>query len=173
MLENFMKMAQESARQMQTTHARLLQGTSPALPGLPAQALAGFAPVQKLNAYQGIAQNLMAQQAQLVQDLWTLATQPGTDFSLASEMLQLQQALFERIAKQQADAMRELMGILNGATHMRSANTMSKLLEEESDFFAQLHALMSAQATAYLELAETAQVNAGYLVARKVAGADK
>ncbi|MBL8483704.1 MAG: hypothetical protein JNJ60_16015 [Rhodocyclaceae bacterium] len=175
MFDAFMKLAQESARQMQDAHARLLQAVPaaaalPAKAASPVEALGAIAPVQKLNAYHGIAQNMLARQARLLQDLWTLAARPQGDVSLVAEMLQLQQAIFQRLASQQAEAMKEFMDILSGAGHIRNANTVSKLMEEEYDFFAQLQALATAQATACMELAETAQVNAGYLISRRVPG---
>ena len=164
MFKTLMTMADESVRQMKHSHLRLLETVAPA-PQPAAQP--ALAPLKHLNAYHTLASNLAARQARMVQDWWTLACNPVADGSLLVEMLQMQQAVFQRLAAQQAEAVRGLTAIAAEAGHVRKANTLSKLMEEEYDLAAQFNALFVAQITALVELAENVQVNAGYLRTRK------
>lgn len=169
MFKTLMTMADESVRQLQHSHLRLLKTVAPE-PEQPGRAGAPStpAPLKRLNAYHTLASNLAARQARMVQDWWTLACNPVADGSLLVEMLQMQQAVFQRLAAQQAETVQGLAAIAVGAGHVRKANTLSKLMEDEYDLAAQFNALLVAQFTAWVELAENVQVNAGYLLTRKV-----
>lgn len=123
---------------------------------------------QRWQNYQALSENLLIRQARLARDIWACACRPGFDLTLWQQQSQLQKAVLDRVAAQQAEGARELFTILLGAGRTRQANTVSKLMEGEYNFFAQLSALCVAQATAYMELAENAQVNSGYLLSRQL-----
>jgi len=170
MFKTLMTLADESVRHLQHSHARLLETVTPdAAQGSQAPHSA-LAPLQRLNAYQGLMGNVLARQARMVQDLWALACNPVADASLVTEMVQMQRSIFQRLATQQTDALRGLAEISARAAHIRKANTVSKLMEQEYDLFAQFNALIVAQATTLVELAENIQMNAGYLLTRKAEG---
>lgn len=123
---------------------------------------------QRWQNYHSLGENLLIRQVRLARDAWACAWRPGVDLTLWQQQGQLQKAVLERVAAQQAESARELLAILLGAGRTRHANTLSKLMEDEYNVFAQLSALCVAQATAYMELAENAQVNSGYLLSRQL-----
>ena len=88
---------------------------------------------QRWQNYQALSENLLIRQARLARDMWACACRPGFDLTLWEQQSQLQKAVLDRVAAQQAEGARELLTILLGAGRTRQANTVSKLMEGERE----------------------------------------
>lgn len=169
MFQALMTLADESARRLQDTQARLLQtGASPA--SAPDQAHLARIPLQHLGAFHSVLSNIAARQLQLGQGLLASAFQPAPNAAVMMEALQMQQAVFQRLGALQSQFMEDLAELAVGAASMKKANTLSKLMDQEYDFVAQFNALLTGQVTSLVELLENIQVGYGVLLARRVEG---
>ena len=70
---------------------------------------------QRWQNYQALSENLLIRQARLARDIWACAWRPGFDLTLWQQQSQLQKAVLDRVAAQQAEGARELLTILLGA----------------------------------------------------------
>lgn len=172
MFESFMKLADDSVRQMQEAQDRWVASVTAGKSGsAPAgQVASPLIPLQHFGAYHQVLGTIAARQIQLSQGLLAAAFRPEPDVSLVVELVQMQHAVLQRLAQQQTQFITDLGGLLAGITSVPQSNTLSKLLDQEFDFFGQLHALMSDQTTSLVELMESLQMGCGYLVTRKLAG---
>jgi hypothetical protein len=172
MFQALMTMADESVRQLQHTQARLLGTPTPAPTpaNAPGHAHVAMVPLKHLNAYQEVLGHMAARQMHICQGLLASAFKPVAAASIPMELVQMQQAIFQRLSAQQTQFLEDLAELAAGAGGMKKANTMSKLMEQEYDFFAQIHALLAGQATTLMELMESIQIGYGYLLTRKAEG---
>ncbi len=172
MFESFMKLADDSVRQMQQAQDRWMSSLSAAQSGgaVPPQGATPMIPLQHLGAYHQVLGNIAARQVQLCQGLLAAAFRPEPDASLIVDLVQMQHSVLQRLADQQTQFIADLGALMAGAASAPKSNTLSKLMDQESDFFGQLHDLMSNQATNLVELMESLQMGCGYLVTRKLAG---
>ena len=69
---------------------------------------------QRWQNYQALSENLLIRQARLARDMWACACRPGFDLTLWQQQSQLQKAVLDRVAAQQAEGARELLTILLG-----------------------------------------------------------
>ena len=93
---------------------------------------------------------------------------PRPDFSLIAETIQMQQAALARIATVQTESIRKIAELTAGATGIRKANTLSKLVDQEYDLVSGFGAILAEQTTAMVELLESLQIGYGYLVAQRL-----
>lgn len=158
--------AEDSLRQMhefQQAHAGMLarlSGTSAA--SVPATLPA--VPLGRLNAWQALITQSITRQMQSCQALMRLAMQPQQDASLITEGLAIQVAVMKRLATQQAQWLEGLQAIASEVASVKKVNTLSKLMDQESDLYARFNALLTSQATATMELIESVQISVGYLI---------
>jgi hypothetical protein len=171
MFHALMTMADESVRQMQATQARLLETVAQGPAGTPDHARLALVPLKHLNACHGVLGHLAARQMRVCQGLLAAALSPLPDASVLADVLEMQQAIARRLAAQQARFLADLGDIAAGAGNMKQANTLSKLMDQEYDFFARIHALLVGQASALVELMENVQIGYGYLLTRRIEGA--
>lgn len=161
--------AENSVRQMQDlqqTQARLLANLTPAA-GAQVTANRALQPLSHLGTYQELITQTITRQVRTYQGLWNLALQPRLDASLWAEGLAIQAAVMQRLATQQAQWVQGLESIASEIGSLKKVNTLSKLMDQESDIGARLNALIMGQATSMMELMESVQISIGYLVAQK------
>lgn len=161
-------LAEDALRQMQQlhqAHVRLLTSLAPApgtLPALPSSPQFGH-----LGQWQELITQSVTRQMQSCQAMMRLAAQPRLDASLFTESLAIQAAVMQRLATQQTQWLEGLQAIATEAASVKKVNTLSKLMDQESDLYARFNALLASQATATMELIESVQISVGYLVAQK------
>lgn len=161
-------LAEDSLRQMhelQQAHTRMLASLVPtpaSLPALPTTPHLG-----RLGQWQELITQSVTRQMQSCQAMMRLAAQPRLDASLLTESLAIQAAVMKRLATQQAEWLAGLQAIAAEAASVKKVNTLSKLMDQESDLYARFNALLASQATATMELIESVQISVGYLVAQK------
>ena len=158
-------LAEDSLRQMQElhqAHVRVLTSLAPMAGGLPSTANFG-----RLGQWQELITQSVTRQMQSCQAMMRLAAQPRLDASLFTESLAIQAAVMQRLATQQAQWLEGLQAIATEAASVKKVNTLSKLMDQESDLYARFNALLASQATATMELIESVQISVGYLVAQK------
>lgn len=170
MFQALMTMADESVRQLHDAQARLLQGAASTPGQAPDPAHLAHLPLKHLSAFHTVLGNMAARQVHLSRGLLASAFQPVPDASVLIGALQMQQAILQRLTTQQTQFLQDLTELVAGAGSIGKANTMSKLMDQEYDFFAQFNALLTGQATALMELMESAQIGYGVLFSRKAAG---
>ncbi|AOY01183.1 hypothetical protein [Jeongeupia sp. USM3] len=83
----------------------------------------------------------------------------------------LQQAVWQRLQKQGEQWWSGLTAIHHESGELRRANTMSKFFEQEYNLYAQFGELVGNQFTSLFELMDNIQVDYGYWLAQKQAGA--
>ncbi|KAB2965041.1 hypothetical protein [Zoogloea sp.] len=163
--------AEDSLRQMHELHQAhalmLARLTSTADAGSPVPVTLPALPLGRLNTWQELITQSVTRQMQSCQALVRLAMQPQQDASLLTEGLAIQAAVMKRLATQQAQWLEGLQAIASEAARVRRVNTLSKLMDQESDLYARFNALLASQATATMELIESVQISVGYLVAQK------
>lgn len=170
MFQALMTMADESVRQLHDAQARLLRNAA-ATPGqAPDHPHPAHLPLKHLSAFHTVLGNIAARQVHLSRGLLASAFQPVPDASMLIEAVQMQQAILQRLTTQQTQFLQDLNELVASAGSIGKANTMSKLMDQEYDFFAQFQALLTGQATALMELMESAQIGYGYLFSRGNAG---
>src|SRR6185369_3974222 len=169
MFQALMTMADQSVRQLHHAQARLLQTqtptTAPTPASAPGHAHVAVVPLKHLNAYQEVLGSMAARQMQICQGLLASAFKPVPDASLPMEFLQMQMAIFQRLSAQQTQFLEDLAEVAAGAGSMKRTNTLSKLMDQDYDFFAQINALLVGQATTLMELMESIQIGYSYLLA--------
>jgi len=84
------------------------------------------------------------------------------------ELLQLQEAVRQRLQQQQQNWWQGWAAWAQQCTQIKNANTMSKLVEQEFNLIGQIVQLVSAQATSLATLQETIEVDYGYWVHEKI-----
>lgn len=168
--------AEDSLRQMhefQQAHAGMLARLASApVPADNLPAVVPPLPLGRLNAWQELITQSVTRQMQSCQALVRLAMQPQKDASLLTESLAIQAAVMKRLATQQAQWLEGLQAIASEAASVKKVNTLSKLMDQESDLYARFSALLASQATATMELIESVQISVGYLVEQKEDAAD-
>jgi len=92
----------------------------------------------------------------------------GLNTETWGELLQLQQAVQQRLQQQQQNWWRGWAAWAQQCTQIKNANTMSKLVEQEFNLVGQLVQLLSNQATNLATLQENIEVDYGYWVHEKV-----
>jgi hypothetical protein len=90
-----------------------------------------------------------------------------TDFQTWEELFAIQAAVWQRLQQQHADWVAGCNAMVQEYSQLKRANTLSKFVEQEYNVFAQMGALMSAQAASFSGLLENLQVDMGYWVAQK------
>lgn len=170
MFQALMKMADDSVRQLQDTQAKLLQGATPVTAKTQDYSQLAQIPLQHLGAFHSVLGSIASRQVQLCQKLLASAFNPVPNASVLIDALQLQQAIVQRLMVQQTQFMDGLAQIAAGAAHIKKANTLSKLMDQEYDFFSQFNDLLSGQATALMELMENAEIGFGVLLSRRLEG---
>jgi len=170
MFQALMTMAGASVRQLQESQARLLRSVAPATTETKDYSQFAQLPMLHLGAFHSVLGSIASRQVQLGQKLLTSAFRPAPGASMLVDALQLQQAIVQRLMAQQTQFMDELAEIAAGAAHIKKANTLSKLMDQEYDLFSQFSALLSAQATAFMELMESAEIGFGVLLSRRLEG---
>ncbi len=173
MFQVLMTMAQDSVRQLQGLHqsqTRLLKSLAPAPAGAPAHAQMAMLPVFRLANYQDLIGKAFTRQLLNYQGLWSLALAPERQGAVLTESLQMQGAIFQRLAAQQAQWTQGLEDLAKLVAGIRDVNTLSKLMEQEYNVTARLGALLNEQATATMELMESIQIGYGYLLEREQRG---
>lgn len=161
--------AEDSLRQMhelQQVHAGMLAKLTGA-PAASVPATLPIVPLGRLNTWQELITQSVTRQMQSCQALMRLAMQPQKDASLLTESMAIQAAVMKRLATQQAQWLEGLQAIASEAASVRKVNTLSKLMDQESDLYARFNALLTSQATATMELIESVQISVGYLVEQK------
>lgn len=83
------------------------------------------------------------------------------------ELGAMQQAVMERLRKQQNSWIEGLTVLMHESAEQRHANTLSKYVEREYNLVAQFGALLADQASQMAGLMENIQVNLGYWIAQK------
>lgn len=121
----------------------------------------------RLRTYQELTAQAISRQMRIYQGLWDLALHPRLAASLWSECLAIQAAGMQRLATQRAHWVRGLEAIVTEIGSLKKVNTLSKLMDQETDISASLNALVMGQARSTMELMESIQINIGYLVAQK------
>lgn len=124
-------------------------------------------PLGRLNTWQALVTQSVTRQMESCQALLCLAMRPQQDASLFTEGLAIQAAVMKRLATQQAQWLEGLQAIASEAAGVKKVNTLSKLMDQESDLYARFNALLTSQATATMELIESVQISIGYLVEQK------
>lgn len=167
MFHALMTIADESVRQMQHNHSRLLQSMARPPAGVPDQPHPAQIPLRHLSALHGALGDMGARQVHLCHGLLASLLKPVPDASVLLDLMQMQQVVLQRLSTLQNQFMADLGDLMAGAATVGRANTVSKLMDQEYDLVARFNALVVAQFTALLELTENVQVNAGYLLTRK------
>jgi thioesterase domain-containing protein len=90
------------------------------------------------------------------------------DPQMWTELWHMQEAVWRRQCQMQHKWLQSWTAWTNECTQIRGANTMSKLVEQECDLVAQLHELLSDQATDLVTLLENIQVDYAYWVDEKL-----
>ncbi|WP_426342572.1 hypothetical protein ACN9MZ_13345 [Pseudoduganella sp. S-14] len=85
-----------------------------------------------------------------------------------SEWLQLQAAVMQRLHQQNLDWRQGCAILAEDYALIRHANTMSKMVEKQGNFFSQWTLLLTNQATSLFELMENIHVDYGYWAKQKV-----
>lgn len=168
MFQALLTIAQESVRQLdglQQSQARLYQSLIPA--DAPDHAQAALSPLARLANFQNLLGQAFSRQLLNAQGLWALALQPERQGAAMADILEMQGAIFRRLAQQQTEWTQGLEDLARLVAGIRDVNTMSKLMEQEFNVYARLGALVNAQATATMELMESIQIGYGYVIARQ------
>ncbi|WP_426344758.1 hypothetical protein ACN9MU_14240 [Pseudoduganella sp. R-32] len=84
-----------------------------------------------------------------------------------SEWLQLQAAVMQRLHQQNLDWRQGCAILAEDYALIRHANTMSKMVEKQGNFFSQWTLLLTNQATSLFELMENIHVDYGYWASQK------
>lgn len=143
----------------------------PTVPAAPAAANAAplsplHAPLvhaQKMNALLGqVAMRSAGTQMALACTLpWHLDSQTW------QELQAMQAAVWKRLEQQQAEWVKGCQLLMQDYAQLKQANTLSKVVDQEYDFFSQFGALLTSQASAMAGLIENIQVDLGYWVSQK------
>ncbi|MCQ4162850.1 hypothetical protein NON00_23390, partial [Roseomonas sp. GC11] len=95
-----------------------------------------------------------------------VTARPSPD--LWSDMLDMQRAFWKRMEQIGEQWQEGLKDLGEQAAQLRSANTLSKLIEQDCNLANQFGALLTAQATAVATLVESTQVGFGYWLKEKL-----
>jgi len=168
MLDALKAVTQETSQALQNLHqmqAEWLQQATPAAGEQPG-ANSMLAAAQHAMKVSQTLNNSMMRQAHFWQShlpsMLSAAQNPAT----FNALIAFQSALMQRLADQHKEWVDGLHDVMHGTGQMRSANTVSKLMEQEYNFSAQLGSLMMNQLTSVAELLENAQVDLGYLLSQ-------
>jgi hypothetical protein len=170
MFQALMKIAEDSVRQfqeLQHTQSRLLEAVAPGNDKPAGKNNLALVPMQRLSSYHALLTKMASRQMFIYQGAWSLALKPDLVPSLLSEGLELQHAIVQRLAAQHAQIVQGVDELAEDVGGLKKANTMSKLMEQEYNLFAQLGSMLVGQATALMELLENIQISYGYLLTRK------
>lgn len=85
-----------------------------------------------------------------------------------SEWTQLQAAVIERLHAQHENWHKGCAILIEDYGQLRQANTMSKLVEKQSNLLSQSADLMTSQATSFVALLENIDVDYGYWASQKL-----
>jgi hypothetical protein len=97
----------------------------------------------------------------------------GLDPETMRELLDLQRAAWRRYSALQKGFVADWIGWFDYADRIKGANTMSKLVEMESNILAQAAQLMGTQITSLVALQENIEVDYSYLVRQILADRNK
>ena len=92
----------------------------------------------------------------------------GTDRSTWGELLHLQEAFARRLIQQNQTWLQGWAELFHQREQVRSANTVSKLVEQEFNVVGQLGQLVSDQVTNFMALLENAEVSYSYWIHEKL-----
>jgi len=92
----------------------------------------------------------------------------GVDSETVKEIVDMQQAVWERIWALQKTWARDWQRWVQYAEQVKGANTMSKLVEREANIAAQFTQLLSNQATDWVGLQENVDVDYSYWINEKL-----
>jgi hypothetical protein len=162
-------LTEDSVRQLQTlqsAHSRLFETLVPPAREASSPTHPALLPAMRMQAYQELFGKLASRQLLGLQGLWSWMLQPRFDYEVLNEALAMQRAILERLAIQQTEWVQGLETLANEMSGIRKVNTLSKLMDQESDIVSQFGALLSGQATAMMELLENVQIGTSYLLAR-------
>lgn len=121
---------------------------------------------QHLASYQELSGQALQRQLATFQGLAKLAWQPSKSLSLMTDSAALGVSVLNQVSTQQALFIQAIGALMADVALLKKANTLSKLMDQESDISGRLHSLITTQATANMELLENIQINLGYLVAQ-------
>jgi hypothetical protein len=121
----------------------------------------------RLGNYHWLAAQTVSRQMRIYKGLWNVTLQPPLAASLWNECLTLQAAVMQRLATQQMQWIQGLEAIAAEIGNLKKANTLSKLMDQDTDISGRLNALIMGQAASTMELLENVHINIGYLVAQK------
>jgi len=93
----------------------------------------------------------------------------GLDTDSLRELSELQNAYWQRFSALQKAWVTEWFGWFNYADKIKAANTMSKLVEMESNILARASQLLGTQMTSLIALQENIEVDYSYLVKQLLA----
>lgn len=92
----------------------------------------------------------------------------GTDLSTWGELLHLQEAFAKRLIQQNQAWLQGWAELFHQREQLTSANTVSKLVEQEFNLVGQLGQLVGDQVTNFMALLENAQVSYSYWTHEKL-----
>jgi hypothetical protein len=93
----------------------------------------------------------------------------GLDAETLQDLLDLQRAAWRRFSALQRSWITDWVGWFDYADKIKGANTMSKLVEMESNILAQAAQLMGSQITGLVALQENIEVDYAYLIKQALA----
>ncbi|MCB1894647.1 MAG: hypothetical protein H6945_16950 [Zoogloeaceae bacterium] len=163
MFQALMKLAESSTQQLREAGEKRSQAADGGALPHPA-----WLPMQHASAFHELLGRAAQRQFQIQQATLTAMLSPRPDFSLIAETIQMQQAALARIATVQTESIRKIAELTAGATGIRKANTLSKLVDQEYDLVSGFGAILAEQTTAMVELLESLQIGYGYLVAQRL-----
>lgn len=138
-------------------------------PELPAMAPA---PVKRAQKFHLLLSELMTTSAgnhMATATLWPVLFRP----EVLAEFFAFQKAVMARIDQQNRNWVESCAAVAQEYSQLGAANTLSKLVEQEYNVFAQFHAVAAAQAASWAGLMENVQVDYAYWIAQKQAQAEE
>ena len=89
------------------------------------------------------------------------------DHKTSLELLNLQQAIVNRILEQQKNWFKGISGVMQQYNEVKEVNTITKYVEREYNIIAQMSHLIAQQVTGWTEMMENIQVDLSYWIEQK------